>query len=91
MRFFPLLGFQHVLLFIFPTLIFIILFFLALGQMHVSTRDAEERRQRVTHTFPEGIEARNAPFPLVLLLIIIGFLIWAFAYTVGTGIFGVRI
>ena len=91
MRFFPLLGFQHVLLFIFPTLIFVILFFLTLGQVHVSTKDEEEKKQRVAHTFSEGIEARNAPFPLVLLLIIIGFLIWAFAYTVGTGIFGVKI
>jgi Na+/H+ antiporter NhaC len=91
MRFFPLLGFQHVLLFFFPTLIFIVLFLLALGQVHVSTQDAEQRKRRVTHTYPDGIEARNAPFPLVLLLIIIVFLIWAVGYTLGTGLLGVRI
>lgn len=91
MHFFPLLGFQHVLLFFFPTLIFIILFLLALARVHLSTKDAEERKQRVAHTFPEGIEARNAPFPLVLLLIIIVFLIWAVGYTLVTGLLGVRI
>jgi Na+/H+ antiporter NhaC len=91
MRFFPLLGFQHVLLFFFPTLIFIILFLLALGQIYVSSKDGEERKRRVAHTFLEGIEDRNAPFPLVLLLMIIFFLIWAVGYTLGTGLLGVRI
>jgi hypothetical protein len=46
---------------------------------------------KILHSYPEGLEARDAPFPLALLLIIIGFLIWAFAYAVGTGILGVRI
>jgi Na+/H+ antiporter NhaC len=91
MRFFPLLGFQHVLLFFFPALIFIILLLLAIGRFYVSTQDSEERIRRIAHTFPEGIEARNAPFPLVLLLIIIVFLIWAIGYTLGTGLLGVRI
>jgi Na+/H+ antiporter NhaC len=91
MRFFSLLGFQHVLLFFFPTLIFIILFFLSLGQVYLSTKDAEERKRRVAHIFPEGIEARNAPIPLVLILIIIVFLIWAVGYTLVTGLLGVRI
>jgi len=91
MRFFPLLGFQHVLLFFFPTLIFIILFLLAIGQVHLSTKDAKEKKLRVAHIFPEGIEGRNAPFPLVLLLIIIGFLIWAVGYTLRTGLLSVRI
>ncbi len=91
MRFFGLLGFQHVVLFIFPTLVFVILFWVALKETHFHTRDSEERKSKVLHVFPGGIEERNAPFPLVLLLIIVGFALWAIFYTLGTGILGVRI
>ena len=91
MRFFELLGFQHVVVFLFPTLVFIILFSVALRRTHFQTRDSEERKRKILRVFPEGIEERNAPFPLILLLIILGFVLWAVFYTLGIGILGVRI
>ena len=91
MRFFGLLGFQHIVLFLFPTLVFIILLYVGLKRMHIHTRASEERKQRILRAFPGDIEEKNAPFPLFLLLVIIGFVLWAIFYTLGTGLLGVKI
>lgn len=91
MRFFGVLGFQHVVLFLFPTLVFIILLFVGLKGMHIRTRASEERKQKIIRAFSGDIEERNAPFPLFLILVIIGFVLWAVFYTLGTGILGVKI
>ena len=91
MRFFELIGFRDVVLFLFPTLIFVILFFLALSRARFHRKDSEERERTVVHQYPEGLEARNSPFPLVLILVIIGFLLWAFFYAFGIGHLGVKI
>jgi hypothetical protein len=91
MRYFGLLGFQHVVLFIFPALIFIILFYIALSRTSFRSKDSGEKEERVVRVYPGGIEVRNSPFPLILILIIIGFLVWAFFYTLGTGLLGVKI
>jgi len=91
MRFFHLLSFQHIMLYIFPTLIFMVVFGLALGYSHLRSEDAEKRKQKIIYRFPEGIEDRNAPFPLVMMLIIAGTLAWVFFYIVGTGLLGVKI
>ena len=91
MRFFELLGLRDVILFLFPTLIFIIFFILAMSRARIHRKDSEERDRTVVHQYPGGIEARNAPFPLVLLLLIIGFLLWAFLYAFGIGHLGVKI
>lgn len=91
MRLFDLIGFRDVVLFLFPTLIFIILFYFGLSRARLHKKDSEERERTVVHQYPEGIEARNAPFPLLLILVIIGFLLWAFFYAFGIGHLGVRI
>ena len=91
MRFFEVLGLQEVALFIFPTLIFIILFYFGLSYVRFQKRNSDEREKKVLHIYPGGIEARNSPFPLILIMIIIGFLLWAFFYTLGTGLLGVKI
>ncbi len=91
MRLFELIGFRDVVLFLFPTLIFIIFFFLALSRAHFHRKDSEEREKTVVHQYPEGIEARNSPFPLVLILLAVGFLLWAFFYVIGIGHLGVKI
>jgi len=91
MRFFHLLSFQHIMLYIFPTLIFMVVFGLALGYSHLRSEDAEKRKQKIIYRFPEGIEDRNAPFPLAMMLIIAGTLAWVFFYIVGTGLLGVKI
>lgn len=91
MRFFELIGIRDVVLFVFPTLIFIILFYFGLSRARIHRKDSEERDRTVVHKYPEGIEARNAPFPLFLILVILGFLLWAFFYAFGIGFLGVRI
>ena len=91
MRYFNLLNNQHVFLYIFPTLVFIVLLGLALGYTHFSRKNSEDRMLRIHGKYPEGIEERDAPFPLVLILIIIGTFIWGFCYILGHGLMGVRI
>ena len=91
MRFYALLNIQDVILYIFPTLAFILLFGVGLSYAHWHTKASENRMIRVTHLYPDGIEERNAPFPLVLVLIIAGTLIWAFFYILFIGLMGVKI
>jgi hypothetical protein len=43
------------------------------------------------YIFPEDIEDRRAPFPLSLILIIAGTVVWAFSYIIVVGLWGVRI
>ncbi len=91
MRFFNLLNIQHIFLYIFPTLIFIILLGLALGYVHFTRKYTEEPTRLVNYIYPEDIEERTAPFPLVLILIIIGTFIWGFCYILGYGLLGIKI
>ena len=91
MRYFELLGIQHVFLFVFPTLIFMILFYLGITHAHFRRKDSEEKLTKIVHNYPHGLESRNAPFPLILILIITGIAIWALLYILGSGISGVKI
>jgi hypothetical protein len=91
MRYFELLGFQHVILFVFPTLIFMILLYVGLSRSHFMGKNAEKRKRTIVHSYPANLESRNSPFPLILFLIIVGFLIWTISYTLLTGILGVKI
>ena len=91
MRYFALLNFQHVILYIIPTIVFVIVFGLALKFSHFRTARSKEEMATITARYPLGIEERNAPFPLVLILIIVGTLAWAFFYILLTGLLGVRI
>lgn len=91
MRHFDLLNFQHVVLYVLPTLIFMVIFGLALGYSHFRTRKSAKRMQTVKYEFPAGIRDMDAPFPLSLLLIIAGTIIWGFFYILMTGLLGVKI
>jgi hypothetical protein len=91
MRFFDLLNFQHIVLYAFPALIFIVLLGLSLAYSHFHGPDAESRKAQIIYRFPAGIEDRDAPFPLALVLIIIGTLLWMFFYILGNGLLGVKI
>ena len=91
MRHFNLLNFQHVILYLFPTLVFMVIFGLALGYSHLRGKDTEERKKKIIYRFPEGIEDRDAPFPLSMLLIIAGAIFWAVFYIIGIGFLGVQI
>ncbi len=91
MRLFDYLTFQHVMLFVFPTLVFIIILGMLLKYSHFKGKDSEKRKKEVVHRHPAGIEGMNAPFPLGLILIIAGTVIWGFFYILGTGLFGAKI
>jgi hypothetical protein len=91
MRYFELLGFQHVILFVFPALIFMILLYVGLSRSHFMGKNTEERKMKIVHSYPGNLESRNSPFPLILFLIIVGFLMWTISYTLLTGILGVKI
>ncbi len=88
MRFFDLLNLRHVALFFFPTLIFIILFAAGLRGMYLRTEKSDRSLQEIRHVFPGGIGERDGPAPLVLILIIVGFIIWAFSYVLGIALVG---
>jgi len=91
MRLYELLSFQHVMLYLFPALIFIIIFALFLGFKHFHEKNSERRKHEVIERFPGGIEGRNAPFPLAMILTIAGTVIWGFLYIWFTGTLGVKI
>ncbi len=91
MRFFELVNFQHMMMALFSTLIFMILFGIGLGFYYFRTRNSEERKERIANRYAEGIEDKNAPFPLAMLLIIVGTVIWWFFYILLHGLLGVKI
>jgi len=91
MRYFALLNFQHVVLYIFPTLVFVVLLGLSLGYAAFHREDNEARTGRIVQRYPAGIEERDAPFPLALTLIIAGTLVWALGYILAVGLLEVRI
>jgi hypothetical protein len=91
MRYFELLNLQHFLLYLFPALATIVIFAAGLGFYYLRRRDSAERETRIIEKFPGGIQGRNAPFPLVVLLIIVGTVIWSLAYILFIGILVVRI
>jgi len=90
MRYFDLLSIQHLVLFLFPALVFIVLFWVGLKFSHIKTRDSQERESRIIEKFEDGIEGRNAPFPLVLSMTIAGTIVWGLLYIFCIGTLGVK-
>ena len=91
MRYFELLGIYHFVMYLFPALAFIALFIIGLGYYHFHHKDSPERATGIIEEFPDGIQGRNAPFPLIVYLIIAGTVIWVFAYILLIGVLGVKI
>jgi hypothetical protein len=91
MRYFEVLGMQHFVMYLFPAIAFIALFILGLGFYHINRRDSADRESRIIENYPGGIEGRNAPFPLVLYLIIAGTVVWVLAYILLIGYLKVKI
>ena len=91
MRFFDLLNFQHTMAWLFPTLFFMVVFGVGLAYSHLRSEDSEDRKQAIYGRYPDDLRTRNAPFPLVMMLIIAGTFIWGFLYIVMHGILGVKI
>lgn len=91
MRLFELHNLQDFALYLFPALAFVVLFGIGLAFIHFVGRDSEDRKTRIIERFSDGIEGRNAPFPLVLTLIIAGTVLWGILYTLFYGLLGVKI
>jgi hypothetical protein len=91
MRIFEVLNIQHFVIYLFPTLAFILIFAAGLGYVHVRRRESEPRMTRIIERYPGGIEGRNAPFPLVVTLIIAGTVVWSLLYILLTGLLKVKI
>jgi len=86
MRYFELLGTQHIVMYLFPALTFIVLFAIGLGFYHFRTRDADDRQTHIIEEFTDGIQGRNAPFPVIAYLTIIGTIVWVLGYILTIGI-----
>ena len=91
MRYFEVLGTQHFVMYLFPAIAFIALFMIGLGFYHIKRKDSADRESRVIERFPEGIEGRNAPFPIIAYLVLYGTIIWVIAYILLIGLLEVRI
>ncbi len=91
MHYFELRNFQHFMIYVFPTLIFILLFALGLGYAHFQNKNSKAKTNKIVHTYVGGIEERNAPFPIVLILILAGTVLWGFLYIILYGVLEVRI
>ena len=91
MRIFDVLNIEHFEMYLFPALAFIVIFAAALGYYHIRRPDSEERASRIIEEYPGGIEGRKAPFPLMLMLIIAGSVVWCLLYIVLTGALKVKI
>ena len=91
MRYFEVLGIQHFFMYLFPAIATIVLFIIGLGFYHIQRKDAAERESRIIERFPGGIEGRNAPFPILAYLVIIGTIVWVLAYILLIGGLKVKI
>jgi hypothetical protein len=59
--------------------------------MHFKGKEFGEKEKRPHYRFLGEIEERNEPFPLVLILIIAGTVLWAFFYILTVGLLEVKI
>ena len=91
MRYFDLRNFQDIVLYLFPALVFVVLFVLGLSFAHFVRRDSRRRWEEITERHAGGIEGRNAPFPVLAYLIIIGTIAWVLAYILLIGGLKVKI
>jgi len=78
-------------MYLFPAVACIALFVIGLGFYHFKSKDSAERETRIIEEYPAGIQGRNAPFPILVYLIVAGTVIWVLAYILLIGGLGVKI
>ena len=78
-------------MYLFPAVATIVLFIIGLGFYHIQRKDSAERESRIIERYPGGIEGRNAPFPILAYLVIIGTVVWVLAYILLIGGLKVKI
>ena len=91
MRYYDLLNFQHTMGWLFTALIFMVVFGVGLAFAHFKDKDSEKRMHTIVTRFVDDIGDRYAPYPLIIILIIVGTFIWGFFYIVMHGVLGVKI
>jgi len=91
MHYFELRNLQHFFLYLLPAVLGIIVLAVALSGTHFRSKNSDKRMQEVHTTYIDGIKEREAPFPLVLTLILVGTLLWALLYIIFYGVLEVRI
>jgi hypothetical protein len=85
MRYFALFDFQQVILVIFLGVTALLLLYVAFsGRPLFPGRGDIERKEE----YPEGIQAGNRPFPLILVFIYGAYFCWAVGYVIFVGIRG---
>lgn len=91
MMLFKLLLFQHTMAWLFAASIFMVVFGVGLAFSHLYDENSQTRKKAITHRHADGLEERDAHFPLVMMLIVAGTVVWGFLYIVLNGAWGVRI
>lgn len=91
MHYFEVRNIQYLVMYFFPGLLTILLIGAALAFSHFRSRDSRKQEKETLYVFPGGIRDQSKPFPLILLLVIAGTVIWAFFYILAMGLFEVRI
>ena len=91
MRYFNLLNIQHFIMYLFPAFVTLVLIAVALAFSHFRREGDDARHKAITATYPGDIQEREAPFPLILILVIVGTVLWALGYIIGHGVLGVKI
>ena len=91
MRLFALLNFQDVVAYFFVGLLFLVLFGLALSYAHFNHPDDERRKREIAFRYRQDLADRHAPYPLFMVVIIAGVVVWGFLYILLHGLMGVKI
>ena len=91
MRLFEMVGIEDFVLYFFPSLAFIFVFAAGLSFVYFRRKNSEDKLTTIIEKFPGGIEGRNAPFPLVLFMVIAGTVIWVLGYILFIGLSGIII
>ncbi|MFH1487840.1 MAG: hypothetical protein ABII06_02965 [Pseudomonadota bacterium] len=91
MHYFYLRDIQHFVLYLFPALLGVFVLAAGLGYSHFRRPKSGEEDTHVHHIYADGIVDAKGPFPLVLILIIAGTVLWAFFYILFLGLMGGKI
>ena len=91
MHYFELRNVQHFVLYLLPAFSRVLIFAICPARFHSRNEHDDVRMQQVHTTYVGGIEERDAPFPLVLILIIGGTVLWGVLYIIFYGVLGVKI
>ena len=84
MRSFPMIDVHYVVLALFMGLGALLVLWIAFRGYH----EAHEDEKADLEAYPDGIRTGKGPIPALLLLVYVGFLIWALGYVLKVGVAG---